>query len=45
MAPPGARSPAEVAGEWSTAAETIEWVLATHPDVVFPDIRMPDGWL
>jgi two-component system LytT family response regulator len=32
----------EIVGECATAAETIELVRATHPDLVFLDIRMPD---
>jgi len=32
----------EVVGECATAAETVALVHATHPDVVFLDIRMPD---
>ncbi|HVT99448.1 MAG TPA: LytTR family transcriptional regulator DNA-binding domain-containing protein [Acidobacteriaceae bacterium] len=32
----------EVVGECATAAETVALVRATHPDVVFLDIRMPD---
>ena len=32
----------EVVGECATAAETIELVRATRPDLVFLDVRMPD---
>jgi two-component system LytT family response regulator len=32
----------EVVGESATAAETIDLVRATHPDLLFLDVRMPD---
>ncbi len=35
-------SEVEVVGEGATAAETIELVRATRPDLLFLDIRMPD---
>ncbi len=35
-------SDVEVVGEGATAAETIELVRATKPDLLFLDIRMPD---
>ena len=32
----------EVTGEGATAAETIDLVRATKPDLLFLDVRMPD---
>lgn len=33
----------EVVGEAATAAEAVETALATHPDVILMDVRLPDG--